>query len=56
MTVLCVIVGTLVTQYVYSRLAKSETPKMVLLTVARGEKGCPKTTLRMRFYRASSDT
>jgi len=41
MTVLCVIAGSLVTQYVYSRLAKSEALEMVLLTVARGKKLVP---------------
>jgi len=43
MTVLCVTVGCLVPQYAYSRLAKSEAPELVLLTVARGKKtGAPK--------------
>jgi len=37
-----VIAGSLVKQCVYSRLAKSEAPELVLLTVARGKKACPK--------------
>jgi hypothetical protein len=59
MTVLCVIAGSLVTQStrMYSRLAKSEAPQLVLLTVARGKKNrCPKTTLRLRFYQPPIDT
>jgi len=52
-----VIAGSLVTQSVYSRLAKSEAPQLVLLTVAREKKNwCPKTTLRLRSYQPSSDT